>query len=99
MFIVLGTLSGYLSEEDTAAGVLHDMIAADLKEVLANSISVLKELQLIINECTEGGHGDPTIGKWKSSRWHFKEAQIKLWGEQLTAHKVTLSVTVSMANM
>ncbi|KAI1385426.1 uncharacterized protein F4822DRAFT_343904 [Hypoxylon trugodes] len=99
IFVVLGTLSGYLSEEDTATGVLHHVIAADLRNVLTSSISVLKELQFLINEFIGGEHSNSKVGKWKSSRWHFKEDQIKQWREQLAAHKVTLSVTVAMANL
>ncbi|XXH02681.1 Cytochrome c oxidase subunit 1 [Hypoxylon texense] len=105
MFVVLGTLSGYLSEEDTATGVLHDVIVADLREVLSNSTSVLTELQLILNDRVDGEDGedgedgDKEVGKWKRSTWHLKEDQIQRWREQLTAHKTTLSVTVAMANM
>ncbi|KAM0424752.1 hypothetical protein ACHAPT_010062 [Fusarium lateritium] len=100
MFSVLGTLSSYLNDEDNAMGVLHRVVAADLGDVLTNSISVLKELQILVGEFVKGENtGGQSIGKWKSIRLHFQEAEVKQWREQLVAHKITLSVAIAMANL
>ena len=99
MSSVLGTLAGYLDDEDNSAGVLHSIVAADLGQVLTNSISVLKELQALIGEFVKGESGGMAPGKWTSLRFHFKESDVNRWREQLAAHKITLSVAIAMANL
>ncbi|KAF4441586.1 hypothetical protein F53441_11990 [Fusarium austroafricanum] len=99
MFSVLGTLSSYLDDEDNAMGVLHRVVAADLGEVLTNSISVLKELHILVGEFIKCESRGQNVGKWNSLRLHFKETEVKQWREQLVAHKITLSVAISMANL
>jgi hypothetical protein len=49
-YSVLGTLDGYLHDEDMVLGVLHPSASEDLGAVLANSVSIFKDLQVIINE-------------------------------------------------
>jgi hypothetical protein len=99
IFAVLGTLSGYLNEEDTAAGVIHYLIAADLKEVLNNSIAVLKEMQLLVYEFYKEEQNTANIAMWRRLKWDFRSSEIEKWCNQLGAHKITLSVTIAMANL
>lgn len=99
MFSVLATLSSYLNDEDNAMGALHHVVAADLGEVLNNSVSVLKELQILVGGFIKGENRIQNFGKWMSLRLNFKETEVKQWREQLVAHKITLNVAIAMANL
>lgn len=99
MFSVLATLSSYLNDEDNAVGVLHRVVAADLGDVLTNSVSVLKELQILVGEFIKGESSRQNLGRWMRIRLHFKEAEVKQWREQLVAHKITLNVAIALANL
>ena len=48
-YAVLGNLQGYLDHADTARGVLHPATSADLNAVLLDCMTILQDLNIIIN--------------------------------------------------
>ena len=94
LYSVLGPLYGYLSEDDTATGVLHRSISLELKEVLANCVDIFKELATIVNEYSR----DEIVGnvaKWHSALWPWKEKEVTRWREHLSANKITLNIAIA----
>jgi hypothetical protein len=120
-YSVLGTLDGYIHDEDMVLGVLHPSTSEDLGEVLANSVSIFKDLQTMINEflkefsvVDKNANEKSTkrsqprdksvepkvdVSKWNSIRSTWKEKEIRILREHLASHKVTLNVTIAMANL
>jgi hypothetical protein len=118
---VLGTLDGYIHDEDMVLGVLHPSTSEDLGAVLANSVSIFKNLQTMINEflkefsvVDKNANEKSTkrsqprdksvepkvdVSKWNSIRSTWKEKEIRILREHLASHKITLNVTIAMANL
>ncbi|KAI0185559.1 hypothetical protein EV127DRAFT_515126 [Xylaria flabelliformis] len=98
LYAILGTLQSYLSEDDFSAGLLHRAISSDLGTALSNIVSVFKEIQTSVNGYKNAQESAP-VSTWPSLKWHFRETQIRRWGEQLSSHKITLSVAIATANL
>ncbi|CZR61345.1 uncharacterized protein PAC_11241 [Phialocephala subalpina] len=74
-YIVLGTLKGYLEDEDLSQCVLHPSASDSLESVLENSVNIFTELSgMILVYKARGGFGD--ITKWRSIKYTFMSAEV-----------------------
>ncbi|KAF8847318.1 hypothetical protein BDZ45DRAFT_342749 [Acephala macrosclerotiorum] len=96
-YIILGTLKGYLEDEDLSQGVLHPSTSNSLGSVLENSVKIFTELNgMVLIYRARGGFGD--IGKWRSIKYTFMSAEVESMRAHLAAHKLTLNMAISLAN-
>ncbi|KAI9690587.1 MAG: hypothetical protein M1822_009550 [Bathelium mastoideum] len=94
----LGTLYGYLSEDDTATGVLHPAVSLELKDVLRNCIAIVEELKAFINEYTKD-EATGSAAKWHYAQWPWKEKEVTRLREHFSTNKMTLSCVISSINL
>lgn len=96
-YIVLGTLKGYLEDEDLSQGVLHPSTSDSLESVLENSVKIFTELNgMMLEYRARGGFGD--ISKWRSIKYTFMTTEVESMRAHLAAHKLTLNMAISLAN-
>jgi hypothetical protein len=96
---ILANLQSYLDDEENSARVTHRLVARNLADVLKNTISVLKELQLMVQDAINGNVGAEMTDILKALEWNFREGKVQQWRQQLYAHKMTLNLAISMANL
>jgi hypothetical protein len=96
-YSILGSLDGYLSEEDTATGVLHPA-NSNLKDVLSECVRLFREIQIIVGEFIED-KATGRVSRWYLVKWPWKEKEIKRLRDQLSVSKVTLNVAIATTNL
>lgn len=96
-YSILGSLYSYLSDEDTAVGVLHPA-NSDLKDVLSECVRLFQDIQTITSEfITDKATGK--LSRWYLVKWPWKEKEVKRLRDHLSVAKVTLNVAISTANL
>lgn len=94
---VLGTLQAMHDHESTA-GIVQSATSENLSEVLENSLLFLKSISNVINGISY--YGFSMKGKlWRRLRKAFKEKEVEELRRILTAHKITLNLVISIANL
>ena len=98
LYSTLGTLKGYLDDEDTAAGVIYPATSAELGAVLSNCIVIFRDLNAKVDGFQRtAGAGDITL--WRRLQWNWKEKGVVALRAQLANHTRTLQIAISMANL
>ena len=103
-FLVLGTIRGFLDDEETVRGILHPAACNDLSVVLENSIVVLKDLNSLINEfitshCIKVPSGTILVTKWQSFLATWNDGKIQRLRIALAEQKSSLNVAIAAANL
>lgn len=98
LYSILGTLKGYLDDEETATGVIHPATSADLEAVLSNCIVIFKDLNAKVNGF-QGTSGPGDVALWRRLQWNWKEKGVVALRAQLANHTRTLQIAISVANL
>lgn len=96
-YSILGSLASYLSEEDTAVGVLHPA-NSEINEVLSESVRLFNDIKPIISEFIQD-KATGNMSRWYLSGCPWKEKESKSLRDQLSVAKVKLNVAISTANL
>jgi len=97
-YTILGTLKGYLDDDDLSSGVLHNATSENLEAVLRNSINIFMEIsQVLVMYKARGGFGN--ISRWRRIKFSFMKDEVEGLRNNLAAHKMTLNMAISVANL
>jgi len=97
-YTILGTLKGYLEDDDFSSGVLHGAAAENLESVLRNSINIFMEISRVLALYkARGGYGN--ISQWRKIKFSFMKDDVDALRNHLAAHKMTLNMAISVANL
>ena len=95
---ILGTLQALLDDGESTAGIVQSATSENLSRVLENSISIFADINKIVSDFSS--HGSSTEVKlWRRIRWTFKDKEVGELRRNLTAHKITLNLAISVANL
>ncbi|CAI0653242.1 unnamed protein product [Colletotrichum noveboracense] len=94
---ILETLLYYLSNDDTAKGVLHPSTARDLDTVLKKYAKSLCLLEEKLEKATEGRSGGK-LGLWKRTMLTLQAKEFTDVREQLATQKIMLNISVAVSN-
>ena len=95
---VLGTLQALLDDEESAAGVVQSATSENLSRVLESSMSIFADINGLIGDFSSRG-SSTEVKLWRRVRWTFKEKEVGELRRNLTAHKITLNLAISVANL
>lgn len=95
---ILETLLYYLSNDDTAKGVLHPSTARDLDAVLKKYAKSLCLLEEKLEKATEGRSGGK-LGLWKRTMLTLQAKEFTDVREQLATQKIMLNISVAVSNL
>ena len=97
-YLVLGTIQAILDDKDSAQGILQPMTSDNLVGVLKNSMVVFSDISAIVKSyTTQGNFVDSS--RWQRLKWTFKEKDVEDLRKTLLAHKMTLNMAISAANL
>ena len=97
-YLVLGTIQAIADDKDSAQGILQPMTSENLIGVLKNSLVVFSDISAIVNSYTIQGNS-VSSSKWQRLKWSFKEKDVEDLRKTLLAHKMTLNMAISVANL
>lgn len=97
-YCVLGNIAGFLGDTETAGGLLHPATLPDLQDVLENCIRLFQELYTIVNEYLKDVKS-ADVARWHCVEWAWREKEVKVLQDCLSAHKITLNVAIATANL
>lgn len=97
-YCVLGTIQAILDDPDSAPGLLLPTTSENLTRVLKNSLTVFSDVSMIIQSYTTQGNA-VNVSAWQRLKWTFKEKEIDDLRKSLLAHKMTLNMAISVANL
>ncbi len=98
LYLVLGTIQAMLDDQESAQGILQSTASENLTNVLQNSLDVLSRISMIVKAYASGGTS-MDISTWQRVKWTFKEKEIDDLRKRLLDHKITLNLTISVANL
>ena len=97
-YLVLGTIQAILDDKDSAQGILQPMTSENLVGVLKNSMVVFSDISAIVKSYTTQGNSVDS-SRWQRLKWTFKEKDVEDLRKTLLAHKMTLNMAISVANL
>jgi Fungal N-terminal domain of STAND proteins len=97
-YTILGTLKGYLDDDDLSSGVLHHATSENLESVLKNSINIFKDISRVLALYNARG-GSGNISQWRKIKFSFMKDEVEALRNSLAAYKMTLNMAISVANL
>lgn len=95
---VLGTIQAILDDEDSAQGILQPPSSHNLTKVLKNSLVVFSDISALLKSYSKQGNA-VNASTWQRMEWTFKEKDVEDLRKTLLAHKMTLNMAISVANL
>ncbi|MCJ1351741.1 MAG: hypothetical protein MMC33_001725 [Icmadophila ericetorum] len=89
LYSVLGTLKGYLDDEEMVSGVMHPATSADLEAVLSNCAMIFKDINAKVNGF-QRAPGTSDLALWRRLQWNWKEKGVVALRARLANHTRTL---------
>jgi hypothetical protein len=100
-YAILGSLKGYLEDVEMSAGVLQAAEKINIASVIENCLTIFTRINFLVNSYNSrgryGGIGD--MGNWRKIKYSFKIAETEALRNQLSAHKMTLNMAISLVNL
>ncbi|KAH8651780.1 hypothetical protein BGZ61DRAFT_541924 [Ilyonectria robusta] len=97
-YTILGTLKGYLDDDDLSSGVSHHATSENLEMALKNSITIFKDISKAL-ALYNPRDGSGKISQWRKIEFSFMKDEIEALRNSLAANKLTLNMAISVANL
>jgi hypothetical protein len=97
-YSILGTLMGYLEDEELSAGLIHSASRTNIDSALENCLSIFTRINIAIKSFEARGRTG-AIGSWHKIKYSFMKDEIEGLGRELCAYKMTLNMAISLANL
>lgn len=87
-----------LSKEETISGFLHPSTSSDVQDVVKHTMSIFQSCHSFVNDFVVSS-GVVSADSWAHVKWTWKEKDIFLLRDQLSAHKTTFRVAIAVAQL
>jgi hypothetical protein len=97
-YTTLGILQGYLTDEEFCVGAIHSSNKTNLESAVKNCLWTFEKINTLVNSF-KAKPGSTDISIWRKIRYLFLSAEAERLSKELCAHKLTISMAISLANL
>lgn len=96
-YVTLGILQGYLIDEEFCVGAIHSSNKTNLESAVKSCLWTFEKINTLVNSF-KAKPGSTDISIWRKIRYLFLSAEAERLSKKLCAHKLTISMAISLAN-